>query len=348
MKLKRWALSGSTVTRVIVDPLPAAASIANQFNWGAAVSMDPAAEGAMGRVWRLETEVGVYAVKELFWAKERGAEESSVARQILFCEQARAAGVPAPANLKSESGQYVIALPRELGRRLVRAYEWVEGRPVTSTGAGIAAWVGRVQAIIEGLSVSPGDQKLDPWSYQAPSTDAWQALADRCEQASKPWADRLRRVLPQFVALTALTGPPNPAPTFVTHTDFQPQNVLVDAQGQFVLLDWDDAGPSSPARALGQLTNNWHIHGTTVDHDGIRQTLDGYRSAGGTTTVTDVNVFGESICGYLNYVHSQCELALDQSQDAELCMKADKHVPDLLQPPAIGIYEEAFTALSTY
>lgn len=333
---------------MIVDPLPAASYIAGQFAWGTVASMAPAAEGAMGRIWRLESETGVYAVKELYWAEDRGAEESAVARQILFCEEARAAGVPAPANLKSESGQYVIALPQDLGHRLVRAYEWVEGRSVTSTEAGIAAWVVRVQAIIEGLAVPPGDQELDPWSYQAPSTDAWRALADRCEEASKPWAEGLRQVLPQFFGLTALIGPADPAPSFVTHTDFQPQNVLVDGDGQFVLLDWDDAGPSSPERALGGLINNWHIHGTRVDHDGIRQTLDGYRSAGGATTVTDVSVFGEAICGYLNYVHAQCELALDRSQDDELRMKADNHVPDLLQPPAIAIYEEAFTALSTY
>jgi Ser/Thr protein kinase RdoA (MazF antagonist) len=333
---------------VIIDPLPAASYIAGQYGWGTAVSMTPAAEGAMGRIWRLETETKAYAVKELYWAEDPIAEETAVARQILFCEQARAAGVAAPANLRAESGPYVITLPKELGRRLVRAYEWVEGRPVTSADAGAAAWAGRTQAVIEALGVSPGDQEVDPWSYRAPSEEAWDALAGRCMRAQKPWAEGLRRVLPQFVALTALTGSPDPTALILTHTDFQPQNVLVDGDGQFVLLDWDDAGPSTPARALGQLINNWHIHDNTVDRDGIRQTLDGYRAAGGTTTITDVTAFGESICGYLNYVHAQCELSLDRSQDADLQSKADRQIPDLLQPPQIATYEDACRAVCTY
>ncbi len=302
----------------------------------------------MGKIWRLETETGAYAVKELYWAQDMSAEQTAVARQILFCEEARAAGVAAPANIRADSGQYVIALPQRLGRRLIRAYEWVEGRPVTSAEAGASAWAGRTQAVIEALGVPPGDQEVDPWSYKAPSEEAWDALADRCAEAQKPWADRLRRLIPQFIEMTGLTGPPDPTALIVTHTDFQPQNVLLDGDGQFVLLDWDDAGPATPARALGQLVNSWHIHGSTVDRDGIRQTLDGYRAAGGTTTITDVTAFGEPICGYLNYVHAQCELSLDRSQDSALQIKADRQVPDLLQPPQIATYEEAFRALTSY
>jgi Ser/Thr protein kinase RdoA (MazF antagonist) len=333
---------------VIVDAVRAANHIAGRFHWGTAVSMTPAAEGAMGQVWRLETEAASYAVKELYWAEDPVAEEATAVRQIMFCERARAAGVAAPANLRADSGQHVIALPQELGGGLIRAYEWIEGQPVTSADAGIAAWAGRTQAVIEALGALPGDQEVDPWSYRAPSKDTWDALADRCEQAQKPWTDQLREVLPRFVALTAMTGPPDPADLFVTHTDFQPQNVLVDGEGRFVLLDWDDAGPSTPARALGQLINNWHIHGSTVDHDGLRQTMAGYRAAGGTATITDVSVFGESVCGYLNYVHAQCELSLDRSQDAELQRKADHQVPDLLHPPQSATYEEAFRAMTAH
>lgn len=332
---------------MIVDPGPAATYIASRFRCGTPVSMTPAGEGAMGRIWRLATDTMVVAVKELYWAEDPVAEEAAVAPQIRFCEQARAAGVAAPANLETESGQHVIVLPLESDHRLVRAYAWVEGRPVTSADAGAAAWVGRTQAVLEELHVPPGEQEVDPWSYQAPSEEAWGALTARCEQAQKPWVARLREVLPHFVALTALTGPPDPAGLFVTHTDFQPQNVLLDGDGQFVLLDWDDAGPSTPVRALGQLINNWHLHGDSVDRDGIRQTLAGYRAAGGTATITDVTAFGESVAGYLNYVHAQCELSLDRSQDAHLRSRADAQVPALLQPPQIATYDEAVRAATS-
>ena len=306
--------------------------------------MTPAADGAMGRVWRLDTNGESHAVKELYWAQDVSTEEAAAAPQVQFCETARAAGVVAPANMRTTSGQYIIALPEDLGGRLVRAYEWVEGRPVTSDDAGVAAWAGHTQAIIERLAVPVGDQEVDPWSYRAPTKDAWDALASRCAEAQQPWADRLRRTIPQFIASADLVRPPDTAQLIVVHTDFQPQNVLVDGEGGFVLLDWDDSGPSTRSRALGELINSWHLHGTVVDHEGIRQTLTSYRAAGGTASISEVADFGGAICGYLNYVHGQAELSLDHSQPDNLRIDAGQRMPELLNPLPISVYEEAIRA----
>lgn len=306
--------------------------------------MTPAADGAMGRVWHLDTNGESYAVKELYWAQDASTEEAAVAPQVQFCETARAAGVVAPANMRTTSGQYIIALPEELGGRLVRAYEWIQGRPVTSDDTDVAAWAGHTQAIIERLAVPVGDQEVDPWSYRAPTKDAWDALAKRCAEAQQPWADRLRRTIPQFIATAELVRPPDTGQLIVVHTDFQPQNVLVDGEGRFVLLDWDDSGPSTRSRALGELINSWHLHGTVVDHEGIRQTMTSYRAAGGTASISEVADFGGAVCGYLNYVHGQAELSLDHSQPANLRIDAGQRMPDLLNPRPISVYEEAIRA----
>jgi Ser/Thr protein kinase RdoA (MazF antagonist) len=329
---------------VIVDPLSAAGFVADRFGWGVPTAMTHAADGAMGRVWRLDTDGTSYAVKELYWAQDAATEEAVVAPQVQFCETARAAGVAAPASLLTRSGRYVVALPPELGGRLVRAYEWIQGRPVTSADLGAAAWAGHTHATIEGLAVAPGGQEVDPWSYRAPSRDTWDALADRCDETQQPWVDRLRATIPRFVALADLLSPPDATQLIVTHTDFQPQNVLADGAGRFVLLDWDDSGPSTRPRALAQLINNWHIHGTAVDHEGIRQTLTSYRAAGGTAHVTEVADFGGAICGYLNYVHGQAALSLDQSQPSTLRVDAGHRVPGLLDPLPVSVYEEAIRA----
>lgn len=306
--------------------------------------MTPTADGAMGRVWRLDTGSTSFAVKELYWATDVGTEEAMVARQVRFCESARAAGVVAPANLRTPEGRYVIELPESLGGRLVRAYEWIDGRPVTPADSGAATWAGQTQAIIEGLAAPAGDQEVDSWSYRAPSMDTWEALARRCDEAEQSWAGRLRRTIPLFVAMADLMTPPDTTDLILTHTDFQPQNVLVDKGGQFILLDWDDSGPSARSRALGQLINNWHIHGTTIDHEGIRDTLTSYRAGGGTARITEVADFGGAICGYLNYVQGQAELSLDHSQPINLRMDADQRMPDLLNPLPMSTYEEAVRA----
>ena len=70
-----------------------------------------------------------------------------------------------------------------------------------------------------GLAVPAGDQEMDSWSYLAPSRDTWDAVARRCDLADKPWADRLRRTIPQFVAMADLVRPPDTTELTITHTD---------------------------------------------------------------------------------------------------------------------------------
>ena len=109
---------------------------------------------------------------------------------------------------------------------------------------------------------------------------------------------------------------------------------------------WTGTTPAHPPvpGPWAELINNWHIHGTTVDHEGIRHTLTSYRAAGGTAHITEVADFGGAICGYLNYVHGQAELSLDHSQPDNLRIDADHRMPDLLNPLPMSTYEEAVRA----
>jgi Ser/Thr protein kinase RdoA (MazF antagonist) len=329
---------------VISDPLPAAEIVAERFGWSRPLAMTLAGEGQMGRIWRLDTPDGPYAVKELHWARDVAAEETAVARQVAFCETARAAGVAAPANLRTTASRYVTALPSEHGGRLIRAYEWIDGRPLNESDSGAAVWVGQTTAIIEGIAAPAGDQEPDPWFMQTPSAEDWGALVKRCEAAGQPWADQLRRAVPGLLALGERMESLEREELVIAHTDFQRQNVLVEPDGRFVLLDWDDACPTTLRRNLGQVINNWHIQHTRVDHEGLRQTFRGYRDAGGKAEIVSIADLGDSICGYLNHVASQANLALDRSQPAVLTDGASRRLPTLLQHPPLATFEEAVKA----
>lgn len=298
----------------------------------------------MGRIWRLETPDRPYAVKELRWARDVEAEETAIARQVAFCETARAAGVTAPANLRTTDNRYLTALPAEHGSRLIRAYEWIDGRPLHQSDPSAAAWVGQTTAIIEGIAAPAGGQEPDPWFVHTPSAEHWADLVKRCEAAGQPWADQLRRAVPGLLALADRMEPLEPDELIMAHTDFQPQNVLVEPNGRYVLLDWDDACPTTPRRALGQVINNWHIHHSKVDHEGHRRTFRAYRDAGGKAKIASVADIGDAICGYLNYVASQANLALDRSQPPDLTDGASRRLPTLLQHPPLATYEEAARA----
>lgn len=302
----------------------------------------------MGRIWRLETPDRPYAVKELHWARDVAAEETAIARQVAFCETARAAGVTAPANLRTTDGRYVTALPAEHGGRLIRAYEWIDGRPLRESDTSAAAWVGQTTAIIEGIGAAASDQEPDPWFLRTPPAEDWADLVKRCEAAGQPWADQLRHAVPGLLALGHRMGPLKPDELIIAHTDFQPQNVLVERDRGYVLLDWDDACPTTPRRALGQVINNWHIHHSKVDHEGLRRTFRAHREAGGKAKIASVADIGDAICGYLNYVASQANLALDRSQPPDLTDGASRRLPALLQHPPLATYEEAARAAADF
>ena len=326
---------------VISDPLPAGVVVAELFGWSSPHSMTLAGEGHMGRIWRLDTRDGPYAVKELHWARDIAAEEPAVARQVAFCDAARAAGVRAPASLPTANGRYLAALPAEHGGRLVRAYEWVDARPLAEVDTAVSAWVGETVAIIEGVAAPVGDQPLDPWFTAPPSAEDWSALVERCEAAGQPWAKQLRAAVPGLLDLADRLEPPETEALIIAHTDLDRQNVLVEPNGEFVLLDWDDACPTTPSRALGQVINNWHIHSAEVDHDGLRQTMRAYRAAGGQAQVSAVTDLGDSICAYVNHVASQANLSLDRDQPAEFWQGASRRIPALLHHPPLEAYEEA-------
>lgn len=333
--LVRTRPSKARVRSVIDDPNGAAAIIAERFGWGPATSMVVAGDGAMGRIWRLDTTSGSYAVKELYWANEPSSEEAVVLRQVSFCERARAAGISAPENLPAASGRYLVTLPEDYGGALVRAYEWIDGRGLMPTDRG-ATWAGHTLGILERLRVRPGDQPLDPWSYRVPTAEDWAALVDRCGQSGQPWADDLRRAVPALLEESRYVEYPDPNALIVNHTDFQRQNVLVEHCGRFVLLDWDDAGPMTPTRSLASALGCWHVRGAEVDADGIRETMRAYRAAGGQARLTDLTDFGSSISGYVNYVYCQAELSLDRSAPAQLRADAAQRMPDVL-PDSTGL-----------
>src|SRR5262245_40646223 len=84
--------------------------------------LQPGARGEQGRVWRLATEHGTFAVKELFELQS----EAEAALDVAYQEAVLRAGeVPMPAPVRRSNGD-VLA---RLGDVLVRAYEWVDLLP---------------------------------------------------------------------------------------------------------------------------------------------------------------------------------------------------------------------------
>lgn len=320
----------------------AAAAIADEFMVGAPIKLARAGQGAMGRIWHLDTTAGAFAIKESLRQAEPRAFEAQLAFSAAFCDAAGHEGVSAPHALRSRSGDYLMLTPTPTGQlTLVRAATWIEGRPsIPATDAAAAAtWLGSTIAILEAIpdpiSLPPPDPWLGNWFTTAPSSAQWDDLIDQARQARLGWADLLARAAPILVDLSALVGPPPAEQLSVSHVDLQQGNVLVTTTG-FALLDWDDVAPVSRDRVLARALADWHLHDDTIDETSVRCTMTAYRERGGTAELTDLTVFGDLAAGYLNYLHEQVTRALTEHTEQDVNANAEPIDRLLDQPTDIG------------
>ncbi len=316
----------------------AARQIAAGFCLETPRSLVTAAQGAMGRVWRLDTESGAFAVKESLWPDDPDSLRTQLELSACVCDQAHDAGVRVPRVRRTEGGSLLLSVYGSPGGELtpVRVATWIEGKPCDRTLAGrdAAEWLGSTLATLECLPdppTPPTQPWLGSWFTHAPDTNEWQSLVRRGEREHAAWAPALAHQLTALVELGQLVGSAEDGLT-VTHTDLQPANVLVTDDG-YALLDWDDVGSVSRNRTLARAINDWHLHGAEIDVDGIRRTVTAYRAGGGMGIVREPRDFGDVIAGFLNYLRGQADVSLDQSHGRADAQDASNRVVAMLEHP---------------
>lgn len=108
-----------------------AAAIAASYGLGVVVG-DPvyAARGEQGRIWRLDTASGSWAVKEMLLP----VAAAGAARDVDFQLAARAAGIPLPLPCRTRDGRVVLPAGEAAPPWSVRVYRWADlagGQAVT-------------------------------------------------------------------------------------------------------------------------------------------------------------------------------------------------------------------------
>jgi Ser/Thr protein kinase RdoA (MazF antagonist) len=282
------------------------------FGLGEATAFTRVARGAMGAVWRLETRTGVYAAKEAFW---RQPEEEPVRLEVAF---RAACGVRSPEPLTTPSGSYVAD-----GWRL---YEWIEGVVPSRVDLDVMAWLAEQMAAIHLVGSTDGPMETNVW-YHRVDVD-WPALAARTPE--------LAASVPRLVELTDLVNATSPDDLVLCHRDLTPDNVLIDADGPY-LVDWDNLGPLPPAQELGFLLIN-----DLTDEHVVRRLVSAYRKAGGPGEITGPDGFATGLAIMLNYLHGQTSSALDPDLADEHRTFAARQIAGLIRSvPAPGVLERA-------
>jgi Ser/Thr protein kinase RdoA (MazF antagonist) len=277
-----------------------------------------AARGEMGRIWRLDTSAGRWALKEVFRPEPAAAELALV--DVAFQEAALIAGVRLPRPRRAPDGRVLIQVGPEDDRRSVRVYSWVDlqeraAARVRATEAG--AILGR----LHGLALAD-DRPIHPWYRTAVPPGSWAALVARAADASAPWAATLERAAPVLIAGSEMAagafapgvtrwtaGPQGP---ITCHLDFNPENVLVDVSGSVIVVDWENSGSELADQELASAVAEF-----VPDPAGTAAFLHAYEAAGGLARLRDRTSFAMTLTVQSALVRTYAERALDPTFTAE-------------------------------
>jgi aminoglycoside phosphotransferase (APT) family kinase protein len=235
--------------------------------------------GMAHTLWRLETDRGRFAIKQINRNWQVAHEAAGYERAFQFEKAAGAAGIPiAPPVSHVETGGCLAEIDVGEERPLTfRAHEWVESTMLREDACGPreAYTVGGMLAGIHALRVAAGMPARQP----AVDPAHWRSLLDR--GAAEDWHDGLGAILPAVDELIALATLPGDGHV-MSHRDCDAKNVLRTPDGALVLIDWDTAGPTVPREDVAMHAIMWGGgYARDPDAASARAFLAGYREAGG-------------------------------------------------------------------
>jgi Ser/Thr protein kinase RdoA (MazF antagonist) len=270
-------------------------------SWGR-LSDGPVASGRLGSIWRLDTERGSWAVKQVGDVGEEQVAE--LLEGAGFQEAVLAAGISTPAVRRTRAGQ-VIA---DCGGVRVRLHSWVDLHDAHPSLDPVA--VGQLVAGLHRVGFA-GAIGADPW-YTAPvGAVRWSELVGALRERRAPFADELDALLPELVALEAyLGGPPRGLRT--CHRDLWADNVRRTQDGGLCVFDFDNAGLADPSQELAVILVEY---GAEPGRAGLIRAA--YAEAGGPGRVEDATDFAMAIAQLSHILVEGCRRWLTATTDAE-------------------------------
>jgi aminoglycoside phosphotransferase (APT) family kinase protein len=262
--------------------------------------------GFANRMYRLDTDQGSFAVKELNLLDRR--EIYHVQDVFQFERAAFAAGIPIPEPISASQD--------------ILVHRWVDGEkvPEAPVPQGYAFEVGETLARIHALDVEWADAPTEG----GPSRD-WPELAERAAVTGQPWADQLAAQVQTFLAITDFVDTcERPGPVVLTHRDIQPWNLL-SRDGRPVLLDWELSGMLDLSGELGSTALSL-AKGPGFDNIEptiFRSVLRGYATAGGTLPPPGPSWFAFMIGGWLGHTRwniLRCLASIESTTGPDLAL----------------------------
>ena len=252
------------------------------------------ARGELGRVWKVATAQGLYALKEPL-AHIVVPSSAEAAFNVEFQERMLSAGVPLPRPVRGPAGAALV------GRW--RAYEWAELSPFTGPFDLLGAVMARMHA-----NAPPTDAPPDPWYIEPVIEGTWRTLLARAALAAAPWADRVGAVVADLIAANELLGLAD-GPRRICHLDVCPDNIGSTPEHPLMIFDWENSGPAAPRHDLGSTIAD--LLEVDIDPSPL---VAGYRRAGGDERAFAPGDFGQALAHQAHMIELSCQRALDHPE----------------------------------
>ena len=271
-------------------------------SWGR-LSDGPVASGRLGSIWRLDTERGSWAVKQVGDIPDEDLAE--LLEGAAFQEAALAAGVPTPAVRRTRAGEHIA----DCGGVRVRLHAWVDLHDPDASLDPLD--VGRLVAGLHRVDFA-GAIGLDPWYTEPVGAARWTELVSVLRARHAPFADELDALVPELVAMEAyLGGPPRELRT--CHRDLWADNVRRARDGGLCVFDFDNAGLADPSQELALIL----VEYCTADPRRAGVIRAAYAEAGGPGRVEDPTDFAMPIAQLSHILAEGCRRWLTATTDAE-------------------------------
>jgi Ser/Thr protein kinase RdoA (MazF antagonist) len=266
-----------------------ALAIARAYGVGVPIrEMIMVARGEQGRVWRLDTDAGAFAIKELVMRQTPRDAAADVSYQETMLASGR---VRLPRPIRTVAGDVLVGL----GAHQVRAYQWVD---LLTVDPGIdPAVVGATIAAIHQVEHTPA-RPLIGWYTEAVGAARWTELLNAAKVVNAPFADALDAEIVELLRLEALIERPMNLQN--CHRDLWADNILPSPTGGVWVIDWENCGLADPAQELPMAMIDFAFG----DQHRVAELYRAYIDAGGPARVSGHAAFTMVIAQFSHFWES--------------------------------------------
>lgn len=245
------------------------------FELGEIISKERVFGGLLHKMWKVETNRGIYAVKELnqeILGREGIRENIEYTEKI--AKQAEASGILVSSALISKNGFTI----ETCGNTFFMAYKWINGEvlPASAVNEKQARQMGSLLGKLHSLDFSQGN--IPKSEIHIFSQEHWKNLLQKSSEIEIIFEENLLEKLEKWSQIYKHAAEVLKSDLVLSHRDIDQKNVIWrNEDGLPVLIDWESVGFINPITELLRMALDFSgFHTGKIEKDIFDEVISGY------------------------------------------------------------------------